>query len=184
MYLKTGVKVGASFKSVGDVKGLQNFEKTAKASITGVNSAYKRLNEQQQAQVKILQAQQRASLALTAAERKEAIEVEKLILKKQALTKANKDAAKVELGLATDAEKAANRASKARERQVKAESDLRERLSAQRKREQSEREKQVKSESDLRQRLNAQREKQEKQQKKEVDLAAKLGREYNILVAK
>ena len=110
---KEGVKVSTSFKSVGDVKGLQNFEKTAKASITGVNSAYKRLNEQQQAQLKILKDQQRASLSLAAAERDEAVQVEKLKLKRQELTKESKRQAKEELGLVSAYDKVVAKMNKA-----------------------------------------------------------------------
>lgn len=65
----------------------------------GVSSAYKGLNEAQQAHVKALQDEQRASLNLAKAEKSQTLETAKLTIKKQQLTKASKQAALEELGL-------------------------------------------------------------------------------------
>ena len=73
---------------------------------------------------------------------------------------------------------------KAREKQVNAESRVRERLSSQLKKETREREKQVNKESRLRDRLKAQRQKEIVQTQKAAEISKKLGREYNILTGK
>jgi len=73
---------------------------------------------------------------------------------------------------------------KAREKQVNAESRVRERLSSQLKKETREREKQVNKESRLRDRLEAQRQKEIVQRQKAAEVSKKLGREYNILTGK
>lgn len=102
---KEGQKVSSSFKLVDSIKGFETFENKAKASIKGVSTAYKGLNQQQQAQLKAYKDQNSAALNLAAAQKKEAVETEKLKLKRSELLKQSKQQAREELGLVSAYEK-------------------------------------------------------------------------------
>ncbi len=96
-------------------------------------------------------------------------------------TKAAKDAAKALKDTDTAIKKVAQsetQLQKAREAQIKKESDLRQRLASQRKKEASDRERQVNKESQLRQRLIVQRNKEEAATKKLKDSTNRLSGAY------